>query len=40
MLTFWIFVVVFTVFLVAELGIMAKQIQRGALADYDHDTDK
>ena len=36
--TFWIFVAVFTVFLIAELGIMAREIKKGAVADYGDDS--
>lgn len=35
MITFWIFVVVFTVFMACELSIMWRQIRKGAVADYN-----
>ncbi len=33
--TFWMFAVVFTAFLAAEIGIMLKQIAKGSKTDYD-----
>ena len=35
-LTFWLFAAVFTALLVAEIGIMLKQISKGSKLDYDN----
>ena len=38
-ITFWMFAAVFTALLIAEVGIMTRQISKGSKIDYESLTD-